>query len=354
GGEAPSLWAIGDPNQAIYGFRGSDKRFIERFLDDYPGAAVFRLSHSFRCAAPIINAAGTLMNTRLRGLEREVTLFRREYPTEKAEAEGVARRISRLIGGASFFAIDSGDADNGAAEGAVTENAILIRSAALAPPIIKALRDHGIPFEFIGEKPWWEAEPAQTLLGLLRNSLDSPGGPQDFARAGGSPAEAVRGAWEWLQKNKSPAAGKKQGSPESLERLFGLAALYDDLSAFLENLAIRGAGDAPDIWREGVKLMTIHASKGLEFDHVFIAALEDGLLPFTLYGEQDMAEERRLLYVAMTRARQGLYLSWARKRIFQGRTCEGGPSRFLGELENIIPLVNDYRPRPKDPQMNLF
>jgi superfamily I DNA/RNA helicase len=257
------------------------------------------------------------MDLRLRGTGGEAALFRREYPTEKAEAEGVARRISRLIGGASFFAIDSGNADNGAAEGAVTENAVLIRSAALAPPIIKALRDHGIPFEFTGETLAGRrtgADPARSFAEQSGFSRRGPG----ICPCRGLSSGGGQGSLGMAAKKQKPGGGEKQGSPESLERLFGLAALCDDLSAFLENLAIRGAGDAPDIRREGVKLMTIHASKGLEFDHVFIAALEDGLLPFTLYGEQDMAEERRLLYVAMTRARQGLYLFRARKRIFQG------------------------------------
>ena len=373
GGEAPSLWVIGDPNQAIYGFRGSDKRFIERFLDDYPGAGEFHLSQSFRCAAPIIKAVVRLMDTRLRGTGEEAALFRSEYPTEKAEAEGIARRISRLIGGASFFAIDSDVASGGDGDtGEAGDMAILLRSAALAPPILKALRDHGIPFEFIGEKPWWEEEPVPALLGLLRNRPQSFGaaqrGTQDFAAAGRAPVEAVRGAWEFLLKNGSPVAGEKKGAPESLERLLSLASLHTELSVFLDSLTMRRAEDFPEIPLAGVKVMTIHASKGLEFGHVFIAALEEGLLPFTLYDDspapdseepetsrgERIAEERRLLYVAMTRARHGLYLSWARKRIFQGRKRETKASRFFMALENLIPLADDYRPRPKDPQMNLF
>ncbi|MDR1239687.1 MAG: UvrD-helicase domain-containing protein [Treponema sp.] len=359
-GDAPALWVIGDPNQAIYGFRGSDKRFIERFLEDYPRAGRFHLTRSFRCAAPIIKAAGTLMNTRLRGTEGEAALFRYEYPTEKAEAEGIARSIARLIGGASFFAIDSGTTDNGAGETDAADIAVLIRSAALAPPLVKALRDHGIPFEFTGEKPWWEEEPARAVLDVLREGR---------CPAGGAPVEAVERARELLQKNGTLPAGKKAAAPESLERLLNLASLYNDLSALLETLAIRAPGDLPELPREGVKLMTIHASKGLEFDQVFLAALEEGLLPFTLYDdystpepgkvktplrEQRIEEERRLLYVAMTRARRGLSLSWARRRNFHGRTLEGGPSPFFAELETLIPLGRDFPSRPRDPQMNLF
>ena len=126
--------------------------------------------------------------------------------------------------------------------------------------------------------------------------------------------------------------------------------------------------------------MSIHASKGLEFDHVFVAALEEQLLPFTLYARETekpgaeaeeegpaarrrrnrsevplrLEEERRLLYVAMTRARRGLYLSWTGSRHFNGRHLSAGPSRFLAELETLIPLAPE-RPRlPRDPQMRLF
>ena len=113
--------------------------------------------------------------------------------------------------------------------------------------------------------------------------------------------------------------------------------------------------------------MTIHASKGLEFDHVFVAALEEGLLPFTLFDkarekpqkaenveDSRLEEERRLLYVAMTRARQGLYLSWARQRNYRNRKLEGGPSRFLETLEEVVPILRESRQKKREPQIPLF
>jgi len=101
--------------------------------------------------------------------------------------------------------------------------------------------------------------------------------------------------------------------------------------------------------------MTIHASKGLEFDHVFVAGLEEGILPFTLYNEHpDIEEERRLLYVAMTRARRGLWLSYSASRNFRGRVLKNPPSRFLPELETLVPLVTEERQSKWDGQMSLF
>jgi len=106
--------------------------------------------------------------------------------------------------------------------------------------------------------------------------------------------------------------------------------------------------------------MTIHSAKGLEFDYVFVPCLEDGLLPFTIFEDDDyhkerIEEERRLLYVAMTRARIGLYLSWARSRHLFGRKLSLPPSRFLSDIEELVPLIENKTPRkPKDIQLTLF
>ncbi|MDR1072510.1 MAG: UvrD-helicase domain-containing protein, partial [Treponema sp.] len=273
--ETTSLWVIGDPNQAIYAFRGADKRFIAGFKTDYPEAMIFHLTRSFRCAAPIIAAAGRLVDADIQGCAvGGVALSRSHYASEKAEAEAIARKIAALIGGTSFFALDSGVAEGNAGGGAMEDCVVLVRAAILADPIATALADHGIPFKLIKE--------------------------QD---------------------------------------------------------------DTLGITIQGVRLMTMHASKGLEAEHVFIPALEDGILPFTLYGDtrdSHIEEERRLLYVAMTRAKRGLYLSWAKKRVFQNRVMENEPSRFISVLEPLVPLAQErVRPRrgntPDTPvQMDLF
>jgi uncharacterized protein (TIGR00375 family) len=350
--ESPELRVIGDPNQAIYGFRGSDKRFLDRFDDDYPGAARFVLSRSFRCADPIISAAGRLTDTRLEGAKRAVALFRAEYPTEKSEAEGIARRISRLIGGTSFFALDSRVAGNGAGEDTplsdLGECVVLVRTAALTSPIIKALKDHGLPFELTGVLPWWEEEPVKAVLDRLRTSPRFAGLP---------PAQAVRAACDEAENT---------GDGALLERLFLLAGMYGNTAELLDTLAVSASGDggpAVQVKRDAVRVMTMHASKGLEADHVFAAGLEEGILPFTLYDGQNaagtdgadrIAEEERLLYVAMTRARQGLYLSWARTRTLGGRKLKTGPSRFLGKIEHLIPLIREESRKPVDLQGRLF
>jgi len=262
------------------------------------------------------------------------------------------------------------------------ECAILIRVAALAAPIEKALRDHGIPYRFIGERPWWEEEPAKSVVDLLRDTTRRAEAtftgvkPASLQRGNERnephPAEAVRAAIELLNKPSTEPL---------LERLVDQASLYRDLSSFLDDLALGSPQDGYEASRDVVALMTIHAAKGLEFDYVFVPGLEDGILPFTLFEkrvdednndddrtgsdghieEKLLEEERRLLYVAMTRSRVGLSLSWARSRHFLGRTISLPPSRFLSDIEDLVPFVERSSPRrphgpskPRDFQPSLF
>jgi DNA helicase-2/ATP-dependent DNA helicase PcrA len=372
------LFVIGDPDQAIYSFRGADSRFIARFLADYPDAAVYRLTRSFRCAPAIIGAAGRLVGADLSGTGRAVALSRREYPTDRSEAEGVAREIDRMIGGTRFFARDSGVVGTGAkdpgpAGGALArardcpvavaspsaadqpllrslaECAILMRASALAQPIEKALRDHGIPYRLVGERPWWEGEPCRSILSLLRT-------PSRWE--GLSPAEAVLAAASLLA---APGKARRAAEEEPAARLAARARRHGDLAAFLEELALGDAQDGLERRAEEVALMSMHAAKGLEFDHVFVIALEDGLVPLTIFGSRggerasdSLDEERRLLYVAMTRARVGLHLSWARSRHYRGRGLALPPSRFLESIEDLIPFLENDSVKRKSPQLDLF
>ncbi|MCL2479852.1 MAG: ATP-dependent helicase, partial [Treponema sp.] len=362
-------WVIGDPNQAIYGFRGSDKAFIDRFTLDYPQAHKFELLKSFRCSQPIIEAAGRLANTRLEGVNAAdtgstVSLYRREYSTEKSEAEGIARTIASLAGGTSFFAVDSGTAEGeGEDNFSLQECAVLVRAAVLAGPIVKALGDHGIPCELTDSARWWEEEPVKQVLDLLESQiLETAINGDQVNRI--SAEDEINYAWKTLNEKDLLPKQKTNAMPETVSRLVYLAGIFGSTRALLDSLSASGgtSGDSGipgPVVSHGVKVMTIHASKGLEFDHVFIPCLEDGILPFTLYEKNEtdedyLSEERRLLYVAMTRARRGLWLSRAGSRFFRGRVLKLPASRFLAELENLVPLLEDKKLYKRDTQMDLF
>ena len=368
---AASLWVIGDPNQAIYGFRGSDKAFIDRFLFDYPRAQKFELLKSFRCRQPIIEAAGKLAGVNLEGIKTAesgavpVSLYRREYSTEKSEAEGIARTIASLAGGTSFFSKDSGVASDGEKNFSLQECAVLVRAAFLAEPVIKALKDHGIPFELPDAAPWWQEEPAASILKYLEeNFLRADGNRADGNASAESAADEIAGAWKTLTSKGQFSAAETDAAGEAVVRLLYLTKVFGNTRALLDGLSVSSAGDAGSGGlgiigpSQGVRVMTIHASKGLEFDHVFIPGLEEGIIPFTLYdrknSEENIAEERRILYVAMTRARRGLWLSRVGSRFLRGRVLKSQPSRFLSGLENIIPLLDEEKHYRRDPQMTLF
>ncbi|MDR2518085.1 MAG: UvrD-helicase domain-containing protein [Spirochaetaceae bacterium] len=365
-GRGESLWVIGDPDQSIYGFRGSDKRFMDRFVQDYPDAAAFHLSRSFRCAGPVIDAACRLTGAPLQGTSAPARVFSCGYPHENAEARDIARRIARLIGGTSFYALDrrpfeqARDRDAGLELTGLDSCAILLRTLKLAGPFVKALGVYGIPCALSGEKPWWEAGPAARILQALR----------DNQRRGAArpPSEAAQEVWDRLKK-----AGEPPGCPQ---RLLDMAALYTDIEAFLDAFALSGGESGFEARREGVRIITIHASKGLEFEHVFVPALEEGILPFTgafsfdspILSEEALAEEKRLLYVAMTRAKTGLYLSYTEeRRAFHGargaagKTIKLKKSRFFNDLEPLVPGSAGHLDSPQkkrkplpQPQIPLF
>ena len=292
-------------------------------------------------------------------------LYRTQYSTEKSEAEGIARALAALIGGTSFFAMDSMDiASENLLSGyslAPEDCVVLVRTSALADPIVKALKDHGIPYELSSESPWWTEEPVPEFLDFLRHQ-----GTEPENNGHTKTANIIRYTWEKYSVQEK-SGRKRRKTPELVEKLIELAAYFEDLPSLLDTLDSCAASRIPETQvMSGVRIMTIHASKGLEFEQVFVAGLEEGILPFTLFGRaglengdsrgeaERIGEERRLLYVAMTRARQGLWLSWAGSRIYRGRKLNGGPSRFLSELEEIIPLARENARPKRDGQLNLF
>ncbi len=360
---AANLFLIGDPDQAIYGFRGADPRLIGRLAADYPACRIFRLRTSYRCSGRILQASRQVLQDGgppLQGQEEGVRIQVLEQATERSEAEFVARTIETMLGGVSFFSIDSRVSDGGRLEGVagLSDFAVLCRIGRQMEPLEKALRDHAIPFQVVGEVPFFRQEPARTLIDLLRLVTDPENRPllrdllerrgislamleETFrlARESGS----LRGTLTGIARTFLPGPGEA-GAPsgavaEDLQRLVDLAAGFGgDLAGFLRYVTLGSAADAFRAKAEQVSLMTLHAAKGLEFPCVFIVGCEEGLLPYTLFGGTeaggaDAAEEGRLLYVGMTRARRFLFLSHARRRFLFGRELQLERSSLLDRIE---------------------
>ncbi|MCY4489273.1 MAG: UvrD-helicase domain-containing protein [Deltaproteobacteria bacterium] len=349
-----NLCAIGDPDQAIYGFRGADVRFFTRFPEDFPSAQVVRLDRNYRSDRNIVTLSSQVMGSTssagpsipvLDDAPNLVTLH--EAPSEKAEAEFVVQSLEEALGGHSFFSLDSGRSTE--AQGhdfSFSDFAVLYRTEAQAAALTEALARSGMPFQQRSHNPLSEHPGVAALVEALEND-PAPG------------AGSVRERLERAHRAAQPPAAD---TLEALELLRPLTdACGEDLDRFLSELALGTQVDTWDPRADRISLLTLHAAKGLEFPVVFIVGCEHGLLPLT-WGKpepEDPAEERRLFYVGVTRAKTRLFLCRARKRRWRGKVREMPPSPYLADIEERLLEQTRSRPsitraRKRDDQLDLF
>ncbi len=350
-----NLWAIGDPDQAIYGFRGADVHLIHAFPERRPGARVVRLTRNYRSARPIVEAASAVVGVRdaVPLAPGALPVVLHEAPTERAEAEAVVHAIERLVGGHTFFSLDSGRSAGEGEAHAFGDFAVLYRAEALAGPLAEALSRSGIPFRRRSHEPLLDRPPVRILAEALRGLEGSGGGVAAQLRAAADLAAAAR---------VPDATIDRAVLQETLDLLAPLAeARGNDRAGFLADLATATASDAWDPRADVVSLLTLHAAKGLEFRVVVVVGCEEGILPFSFGGRPEadaVAEERRLLYVGMTRARERLVLSHAATRAWQGRVRDMAPSRFLAAIPRHLlhreAVGGPPRPRAQGRQLLLF
>jgi DNA helicase II / ATP-dependent DNA helicase PcrA len=332
-----NLCAIGDPDQAIYGFRGADVGFFLRFGEDFPTARTVRLTRNYRSSPAIVAGAlqaiapATLVRDRVldavAGLDLPDRITIHQAAGEQAEAEFVVATIDRLLGGSSFLSLDSGRADGGAELAlSFADVAVLYRTDAQAGPLAEALGRAGMPFQKRSHDRLLERPSVRALVRALRD--------QGTGVAGRSLAARLAAA-----ADATPAL-PGQHAREAVELLAPLAERCgDDAGRFLAELSLGEEVDTWDPRADRVSLLTLHAAKGLEFPVVFLTGCEDGLLPLRWGGRLDPgqeAEERRLFFVGMTRARSHLFLSHARRRAWRGSVRDAAPSPFLTDIQEAL------------------
>jgi DNA helicase-2/ATP-dependent DNA helicase PcrA len=349
GGRA-ELCVVGDPNQTIYSFTGANPDYLLGFADRYPDAAVVKLERDYRSTPQVVALANRLIGQapQRKGLPALRLLGQRadgpeptfvEHPDEPAEAAAVAARCKALI-----------DAGTPAAE-----IAVLFRINAQSQVYEAALADVGVPYVLKGGERFFERPEVREAVLLLRG-----------AAAGGSDPGAlvptvrdVLASVGWAE-HRPPAGGAARDRWQSLAALVDLAVdLVSenptlDLAGFVGHLAERAnAQHAPTV--QGVTLASIHAAKGLEWDAVFVVGLVDGVVPIaqSLSRPEAVEEERRLLYVAVTRAREQLTLSWSLARN-PGAKRARPRSRFLtGLAPESTPSAPAARRAVKKPKVVL-
>lgn len=344
------FFAIGDPNQSIYGFRGAAGDVRQRLEERWPALRVVGLGQNYRSGQGILDASASVLPVppRLAGRAEalcEVRLI--QAPDAQREAWLIAERVRELLGGTSLTFQRAE-----AASLAPGDIAVLVRTRTLIPPLKAALEQAGLPCAAPEAEAFWEdARVAAILRGAeklfgLPAPLAKPDAGED---APTPPAELPE--FLLLQSPRGLPSALRESPP--FDRLFWEGRAFRDLChAFDEQGGWVGLID----WlrleaglaeirhtAQKVRIMTLHAAKGLEFEAVFLPALEEGLLPFAgaaallgksgaETGELNVEEERRLFYVGMTRAKRWLILSHAVARTLYGRELALPPSRFLADL----------------------
>ncbi len=347
-----NVCAIGDPDQAIYGFRGADVRFFLRFADDHPDGRRLQLTRNYRSSVPIVAAASQAIRAAslepgrvLSAVHRDpraplVRTYRAATPED--EAEFVARSVDQLIGGSSHHSLDSGRVDSRdvAAPGlSFSDVAVVYRTDAQAEAVVAALTRAGMPFQKRSHDRLAQRPGVAEIARELRLA-DGEGVAGDVA------GRVRRVAAALLER---PGGGEERVAEinTAVELLLPLAQRCgDDLPRLLAELTTGVEVDALDPRADRISLLTLHAVKGLEYPVVFLVGCEDGLLPLRLPGREpdadQIAEERRLFFVGLTRARLFLYLSHARQRSRHGTRYETRPSPFLGAIDaDLLEAVGD-------------
>ncbi len=331
-----NICAIGDPDQAIYAFRGADVGFFLRFERDFPGAQRIQLRVNYRSGRSIVSAATQMIEPSTLVEDRDVRALLEDTgkvvihqaATDKAEAESVVHNIEQMMGGLSFFSFDS-DRTDGAVENEYTfsDFAVLYRTEAQADVLEEAFLRSGMPFQRHGHKCLSDLPSVQTLLKTM-TATEGHETVTDRLRE----AEA--------QIRLSDHKGADDDFDSVMERLRVLAQRCENRwQQFLSEIHLAQEIDVWDERADRCSLLTLHAAKGLEFRVVFVVGCEDGVLPLKWrdeISEAEMAEERRLFYVGMTRARERLFLMHTRKRRWHGRIQEQHPSPFLKDIEDRL------------------
>jgi DNA helicase-2/ATP-dependent DNA helicase PcrA len=320
-GERQELCVVGDPAQTIYSFAGASARYLTGFKQRYPQAAVVKLVRDYRSTPQVVSLANSLLR---RGGELGVELVSqaasgpavtfRSFTDDDAEAAGIAAQIAQLI------------------EGGLTADqvAVLYRTNSQSEPLENSLALAGVPYQVRGGERFFSRREVRQALAMMRSTakaeaqepvtvqIDDVLGRMGWSQSPPNERGAVRERWESLDALRTLA-----------QELAGAGA--ENLGQVVELIQARaGIGYAPAA--TGVTLASLHSAKGLEWEAVFLAGLADGLVPISLAERsEEIAEERRLMYVGITRAKRHLQLSYAKART-AGGNANRRYSRFLNGL----------------------
>lgn len=373
-----NIFIVGDASQAIYGWRGADFRNILNFSEDFPESKIFNLEQNYRSTKIILSAATAIISqNRSHPILKLWTqnqdgspIIAYEAQNEVDEAAFVSRSINRSVNADSPLSHNS--------------FAILYRTNAQSRSIEEAFLKEGIPYTLVGGTRFYDRKEVKDILSYLR-LISNPADDVSFKRVVNVPPRGIGAATiknggpkltdfkdllsllrkksedkptidivdlilsetnylKWLDDGSVEAAARV----ENVKELRSVALEFPNIVDFLENVALieREYGPQKPSFakqnQDAVTLMTAHAAKGLEFPVVFMIGMEEGLFPHaqSSLDTNELEEERRLAYVAITRAKEQLYFTYAVNRLYFGQRTTGIPSRFLVEIpEDLITTI---------------
>ena len=411
-GNDKKICVVGDPNQSIYGFRGSNSKYFKSFVEDYPDAKIVKLTQNYRSTQTILDGSYQVIrlqtehsfNERVYSkINGKKTISIIEAGSEKSEAVAIGKTIEKLMGGTGFHSIDFGRVNEQHLHSNLgfSDFAVLYRTSIQHKVLSQVFDTAGIPYQVVSRENIFNSKCIGELLSLLK-IIEGTGGFADFERSarittplmnkksleifknwcvkkrfsletalinsrrfpikelGNSQqtklVEVIGELFKIKQKTQNMSMGEKllfiskstrlsksndwdQKSKENLKHIIELYAHSDiENKDFLKTCALQTDTDMYRKQSERVALMTMHASKGLEFSVVFICGCENGLLPFQprCADTTNIDEERRLFYVAMTRAKDRLFITFSNKRKRFGKIEKKTLSPFVREIENNL------------------
>lgn len=389
-----NIAVVGDDWQSIYSWRGADFRNILNFETDYPGCTVIKLEQNYRSTKPILDAAHRVISANTKRSNKKLWTSATggqpvqvlQTASERHEGENIVRIIGTAVDSGQYRLRDFAvlyrtNAQSRALEEAFLRHAITYRVVGgvrfydrkevkdilaylrliYQPDDLASMeRIVNVPTRGIGQRSQeifgaWRAKNGYSLRKALLNASEcsdlTPRAREGFSELGQlvksfssfSESMAPANLIEKLTKRLNYFEYLKDGTPqgeariENVKELLGVAGEYHDLglAGFLEEAALISDADKVEQGADAVSLMTLHTAKGLEFAIVFITGLEETVLPHSraLYDAGEMEEERRLMYVGMTRAKQRLYLLYSIERSLYGGRSSNPPSRFLADID---------------------
>jgi uncharacterized protein (TIGR00375 family) len=392
----PDLFAIGDYNQSIYGFRGSDPAFFTKFTEDFPSTRLINLKKNYRSSIPIIKASNQVIEEIHAPLDqacevpeiKEPLISIYEASSPEAEAEFVVHSIEKLMGGTGWFSFDSGRVSQTGQSSLISfsDIAVLVRLFALMDPLKEAFERSGMPFQMIRENSVFSERQFKIILTFLKAAVNPIGDyyltelektcsfdDKNFLirkiigelgkeiEENRRPSDILNSLYENLHAKKFKIKGTDLvfSAEDPLLKKFSSEFYGNDLRSAVDRIALHSSPDDFDPRSECITMMTMHASKGLEFKAVFVIGCEHGIIPYLRDDEPETKkeEEQRLFYVAITRAKEFLFLTGSRKRTLFGRISEPDPSPFLLRIEDELKnrIRQQYAKKiKKDSQMDLF